>query len=170
MKQESERAVSPVIGVILMVAITVILAAVIGTFVLGLGDNLDNNSPTASLNIQDHDDAFADDGGGMGALVISHKGGDPVEYQNLKIVVRDSSDQTVKAENTDLTTVGFDTGALQLASAFTGTNEFSTGDTIVVNEDGTSGNGSVANGNEVAVQLVDTNTDSIVGESTITIS
>lgn len=35
-----DRAVSPVIGVILMVAITVILAAVIGTFVLGLGDSL----------------------------------------------------------------------------------------------------------------------------------
>ncbi|ELK56003.1 hypothetical protein D320_01493, partial [Haloferax sp. BAB-2207] len=34
------RAVSPVIGVILMVAITVILAAVIGTFVLGLGDQV----------------------------------------------------------------------------------------------------------------------------------
>ena len=38
-----ERAVSPVIGVILMVAITVILAAVIGTFVLGLGDSLGSN-------------------------------------------------------------------------------------------------------------------------------
>ncbi len=35
-----ETAVSPVIGVILMVAITVILAAVIGTFVLGLGDDV----------------------------------------------------------------------------------------------------------------------------------
>lgn len=33
-----ETAVSPVIGVILMVAITVILAAVIASFVLGLGD------------------------------------------------------------------------------------------------------------------------------------
>jgi flagellin-like protein len=37
------RAVSPVIGVILMVAITVILAAVIGTFVLGLGDSVQQN-------------------------------------------------------------------------------------------------------------------------------
>jgi len=37
-----DRAVSPVIGVILMVAITVILAAVIGTFVLGLGDSVDS--------------------------------------------------------------------------------------------------------------------------------
>ena len=38
-----DRAVSPVIGVILMVAITVILAAVIGTFVLGLGDSVQTN-------------------------------------------------------------------------------------------------------------------------------
>lgn len=35
-----DRGVSPVIGVILMVAITVILAAVIGAFVLGLGDGI----------------------------------------------------------------------------------------------------------------------------------
>ena len=35
---DEERAVSPVIGVILMVAITVILAAVIAAFVLDLGD------------------------------------------------------------------------------------------------------------------------------------
>jgi flagellin-like protein len=35
---DDDRGVSPVIGVILMVAITVILAAVIAAFVLGLGD------------------------------------------------------------------------------------------------------------------------------------
>ncbi|WP_222917688.1 type IV pilin N-terminal domain-containing protein [Natrinema sp. SYSU A 869] len=35
---DSERAVSPVIGVILMVAITVILAAVIAAFVLDMGN------------------------------------------------------------------------------------------------------------------------------------
>ncbi|MEY7849813.1 type IV pilin [Natrarchaeobius sp. A-rgal3] len=37
---EQERAVSPVIGVILMVAITVILAAVIAAFVLDLGGSV----------------------------------------------------------------------------------------------------------------------------------
>jgi len=39
-----ERGVSPVIGVILMVAITVILAAVIASFVLGFGDSVDTNA------------------------------------------------------------------------------------------------------------------------------
>jgi len=39
-----DRGVSPVIGVILMVAITVILAAVIGTFVLNLGGSVQKNT------------------------------------------------------------------------------------------------------------------------------
>ncbi|MDZ7687349.1 MAG: type IV pilin N-terminal domain-containing protein [Halobacteriales archaeon] len=48
--RKEDSAVSPVIGVILMVAITVILAAVIGTFVLGLGDNVQEN-PTAGVSV-----------------------------------------------------------------------------------------------------------------------
>ena len=44
-----DDAVSPVIGVILMVAITVILAAVIGTFVLGLGEQVQDTSPNSQF-------------------------------------------------------------------------------------------------------------------------
>jgi len=46
---QDDDAVSPVIGVILMVAITVILAAVIASFVLGLGDQASNTTPQAVL-------------------------------------------------------------------------------------------------------------------------
>ena len=45
-----DSAVSPVIGVILMVAITVILAAVIGSFVLNLGGSLQDNAPQANFD------------------------------------------------------------------------------------------------------------------------
>ena len=41
--RENEEAVSPVIGVILMVAITVILAAVIAAFVFGMSENIPEN-------------------------------------------------------------------------------------------------------------------------------
>ena len=41
-----DDAVSPVIGVILMVAITVILAAVIATFVFGMAGNVDKSKTT----------------------------------------------------------------------------------------------------------------------------
>jgi len=50
-----DDAVSPVIGVILMVAITVILAAVIASFVLGLGDSADEVQPNTSFTF-DYDD------------------------------------------------------------------------------------------------------------------
>ncbi|MFP4175060.1 MAG: type IV pilin [Halobacteriales archaeon] len=43
-KNNRNKAVSPVIGVILMVAVTVILAAVIGTFVLGLGEETEETA------------------------------------------------------------------------------------------------------------------------------
>ncbi len=46
---DEERAVSPVIGVILMVAITVILAAVIAAFVLDLGDDMGSGSVDAAV-------------------------------------------------------------------------------------------------------------------------
>jgi len=47
-----ERGVSPVIGVILMVAITVILAAVIASFVLGFGSST-SQSATAGVEVDD---------------------------------------------------------------------------------------------------------------------
>jgi len=68
---KDDDAVSPVIGVILMVAITVILAAVIASFVLGLGDQ-NNPAPTASFSF----DYTNDSGGSDDSLVISHEDGD----------------------------------------------------------------------------------------------
>ncbi|WP_323173815.1 type IV pilin N-terminal domain-containing protein [Natrialba sp. PRR66] len=47
---EEERAVSPVIGVILMVAITVILAAVIAAFVLDMGDSMGDGPVNAVVD------------------------------------------------------------------------------------------------------------------------
>ena len=49
---ESDRAVSPVIGVILMVAITVILAATIGAFVLGFTDQ-NQTTPRAGVSFSE---------------------------------------------------------------------------------------------------------------------
>jgi len=77
---EDDRAVSPVIGIILMVAITVILAAVIGTFVLGLGDSVTGETaPQASWDTAD--------GPNGDEVVVAHNGGDSVEASNLEITV-----------------------------------------------------------------------------------
>jgi flagellin-like protein len=76
---EENRAVSPVIGVILMVAITVILAAVIGTFVLGLGDQVQQTSPNANWNWDE------DTASGSPDLNLIHEGGDSVDPARLSV-------------------------------------------------------------------------------------
>jgi flagellin-like protein len=75
-----DDAVSPVIGVILMVAITVILAAVIATFVLGLGDQVSNTAPQASFSTD-----YEGPSTGTGDLSITHDGGDTIKATELYI-------------------------------------------------------------------------------------
>lgn len=109
---DDDDAVSPVIGVILMVAITVILAAVIGTFVLGLGDQVQNNPPQAQLAFEftesadpsDNDNYPENSDGGNvpsasppgcnlggssgsdgGVLNITHEGGESIPESRLSV-------------------------------------------------------------------------------------
>ncbi|GAA0463637.1 type IV pilin N-terminal domain-containing protein [Halococcus dombrowskii] len=72
-----KRGVSPVIGVVLMVAVVVILAAVIGAFVLGLGGNQDT-TPQASFS---YDSASGN---------VVYEGGDQITASNLKAVSGDT--------------------------------------------------------------------------------
>lgn len=82
----TDRAVSPVIGVILMVAITVILAAVIGVFVLGLGEELGDPAPSTSIDI---DGPVIGNAADLSDVTISHASGDSVEYDDVDVLIRD---------------------------------------------------------------------------------
>ena len=97
-----DDAVSPVIGVILMVAITVILAAVIASFVLGLGDQAQQTTPQASWNFEydtsgdpttgDFSGDLYDTGTGTaGLLTITHDGGDSIDGARLTLTDGDST-------------------------------------------------------------------------------
>ena len=98
---------SPVIGVILMVAITVILAAVMGTFVLDLGQETRDESPSASLSVESNRYGGASD---TGSITISHRGGDGLNAERIRLVVTNESsgvesDWAVSA-GTDVFSVG----------------------------------------------------------------
>lgn len=82
--RRNEEAVSPVIGVILMVAITVILAAVIAAFVFGLGGSQEK-APTASITVANNPDTTTID------LKINHKGGDTLKGGDWKLSVVNAS-------------------------------------------------------------------------------
>jgi flagellin-like protein len=97
------RAVSPVIGVILMVAITVILAAVIGAFVLEIGDQQET-APSTSFDTEQSNrfltDAQYNDGPGTNCangwnggcinttvVSITHAGGETIDVTQFEVKV-----------------------------------------------------------------------------------
>lgn len=85
-----DDAQSEVIGVILMVAIVVILAAVVGTFVLGVADQAQTTPPqtTFAFEFDDTDTGTSDCGtalGSDGALTITHETGESVKAAALSV-------------------------------------------------------------------------------------
>jgi flagellin-like protein len=103
-----DRAVSPVIGVILMVAVTVILAAVIGTFVLGLGAN-QRETPQATFEFQIETEGSA---GNPDELRITHTAGDAVPnddlYVTASVQVQDDSGSPGPADRLSFAALGDD--------------------------------------------------------------
>ena len=79
---DDDRAVSPVIGVILMVAITVILAAVIGSFVLGLGNSVQQTAPNANFQFDFDTDNTE--------VTATHTGGESIPSTQLNVTANGS--------------------------------------------------------------------------------
>ena len=75
---DDDRGVSPVIGVILMVAITVILAAVVAAFVLGFGDT-NSTAPSVTWDYDLNETASSE----PGELTIQHESGETVDNSTI---------------------------------------------------------------------------------------
>ena len=104
--KNDKRAVSPVIGVILMVAITVILAAVIAAFVFGYG--APEEAPIAGMKIVDAE-------GSTETITIGHTGGDGVVLADTQVVV--TPDITAPGTYEDMGTLNAPAAAGELGVA-----------------------------------------------------
>lgn len=128
---ENNKAVSPVIGVILMVAITVILAAAIGSSVFGQGTA--ESAPQANLDIK----SAGINGTSVASVKVEHIGGETVHFEKDTVTkvtasLNDGTSVPIKATYLD----AFDVGSVKtLALSTDGTaNPFATapkvGDTV----------------------------------------
>ncbi len=121
-----DRGVSPVIGVILMVAITVILAAVIGAFVLGLGGDLESSAaPTASISVSQDDSN----------IYMEHAQGNDITADELRVVLRPASGATTTydlADDPSEVTFTPDTYSVGDTIQVTSPSEFTGGDAELV--------------------------------------
>ena len=119
---DDERAVSPVIGVILMVAITVILAAVIGAFVIGIGDDQEVQ-PTASFNFDFDTDT--------NEVVVRHSQGDSIQSpDSLFVSVDGNRAEWSGGDFVDTSTFSSDQSYVQFVSS--GSYDISSGNQVTV--------------------------------------
>lgn len=82
------RAVAPLISVVLMVAITVILAALLGTFMIDLGEHTPRDAPTTSLGITDAANTYDPAANDQALFVIEHQAGDDLDLATTRITIR----------------------------------------------------------------------------------
>jgi len=82
--KREDRGVSEVIGVVLMVSITVLLAATAASMFLGFQTELGDGGPTMAMS---HDFGIED---GSHVLEVSHTGGDTINPKNVRVNVRNA--------------------------------------------------------------------------------
>jgi archaeal type IV pilus assembly protein PilA len=90
MKQKNDLAVSPVIGVLLMVAVTVILAAIIAMFVFGMAANVPKNKVISMSAQQPSADT----------ITVTYLGGtDTSQFDHATVNVTDDDGKYVDVDN-----------------------------------------------------------------------
>jgi flagellin-like protein len=147
-----DDAVSPVIGVVLMVAVTVILSAAVGAFVLDIGNAVTEQTPTTAI-------AFETDvgTGSPDSVRMRHNGGDSLEVSALLVSIGGQTAWeagSVPAGSTSKFAVG--------GSNWAGT--VTSGDVLVIDE---VNNGNLNPGMTVQVVWQDGRRSSVLGSTTL---
>lgn len=82
-----DRGVTPVVGIVLLIAITVLLAGTIGAFVFGFSDEpAEAEQPTAAFEFEDDVDSGSSD-----TVTIEHASGEQVLAENLYVKIDDAA-------------------------------------------------------------------------------
>lgn len=150
---KNSDAVSPVIGVILMVAITVILAAAIGSAVFGQGPA--KSAPQANLDIKASSVAT---GSTPASVKIEHLGGDTIKFGDsamTRVTASLNGNESVAVNATNLSNMNVgDIKTLSLVSDAAGTtNAFA--------------NGRPASGDAVNIKIIDVKTNQLISNKDI---
>jgi len=91
MQKKSDDAISPVVGVMLMIVVTVIIAAVITGFATGLGDGSTTATPFVVIELGSVNNA----GGYLDSVDFVHKGGDTLLWENIEFSLIDVDGQKI---------------------------------------------------------------------------
>jgi flagellin-like protein len=141
--KQNDVAVSPVIGVILMVAITVILATVIAAFVFDFTADRPTNRPTSAIKVENVPETS-----GIIDLRIQHSGGDRLASGQWKLSIVPAGNSPVFRDSSTDFSVGDQIITYNLTS---GTGNYTVTNNVVYT-DGTAGN--LTSGGKYDVKII----------------
>jgi len=101
---KDSRAVSPVVGVMLMLVVTIVLAAVVSSYAGGLAGT-QQKAPQASFDVEIRSAETVGDV--YPEFVMKHLGGDPVPTKDVKIVTKWYNESTGKWEVAETVAVAY---------------------------------------------------------------
>ena len=118
-RRKNDEAVSPVIAIILMVAITVVLASVLYVWVMNLAETDEGAAefPTITVELKTGSSTLYEN-----QLIINHESGDPIKWADYRIKVINISDDT-KTTSIDSLTGELKFGENVIFSNVTGTGK-----------------------------------------------
>lgn len=115
---ETQRAGSPVIGVILMVGISVVLSTTIGVAFLGFVNDLEDTSPNVQLDVEQTNESM---------ITVQHRGGESITTERIQYIYTGNSRLNTSDTIGDEITVG-ETVTVRLSDRTT----FEPGETVYV--------------------------------------
>lgn len=92
MQKKSDDAISPVVGVMLMIVVTVIIAAVITGFATGLGDGSTTATPFVVIELGSVNTKA---NGYLDSVDFVHKGGDTLLWENIEFSLIETDGQLI---------------------------------------------------------------------------
>ena len=154
MKQQGrkEDAASPVIGVMLMLVVTVVIAAVITAFATGMAGESTATTPMALLEA----DNPQMEGSLLKSFDIVHKGGDKVSKENIQVVIEASGSDT----SYGILLVRKDAGL----TVSNGGTIISTGDRVRITFNTGTDNEKIKSGNSVKWTVSDVRTTGVIAK------
>lgn len=158
--RRDDRGVSPVIGIILMVAITVILAVLVGSFVLDIEKSAKEDSPQASFRVSANP--------ASNNITLEHMGGDKIHHEQTRVIIESGGTTTFNTQDgsgdASVLSVG-EVATITLNDASDDTLDFDTDGTIDASTNGTAE--TFDPGDRVTITLIDTATQRRIFEQSL---
>lgn len=164
LQKSSEDAISPVVGVMLMIVVTVIIVAVVSAFGTGLVGDDTIKTPIVKIELDDvvvgSDKGYSDGKGTLKSVYFVHKGGDEISLNNIEFSMKGTAQIITNYFPGEFGTVNTSDGS-SVADA---------GDIICINiaekvwNGESEWNGRYPSGDVVTWVLYDTRTDGILAQ------